>query len=131
MQSSVGIGLQYFPSNPLKYFLLYIAVSPVKTPIFKFSTRNPSCGLPSPRARLSGKIENSPIKNKIFKILPSNSNSPIESRICEFSRRTQFPRSATYPRNSPCECEKRFVKEQTYIKRPYPLLLHPFTAFGA
>ena len=66
-----------------------------------------------------------------YKILQWNSNSPIESPICEFSNQTQFPHSTTCPRNSPWECEKRFVKEQTYIKRPYPLLLHSFTAFGA
>lgn len=117
----MGIGLQYIPSNLLKYFLLYIEILQSK---LQYS--NSPLEILCAAFRALGHV----CREK-SKILQSNWNSPIESPICEFSNQTRFPRSATCPRNSPCECEKRFVKEQTYIKRPYPLLLHSFTAFGA
>ena len=60
------------------------------------------CKILQSNVKFSSRISN-------MEILPSNSNSPLASR----------------PRNSPCECEKRFVKEQTYIKRPYPLFITP------
>ena len=106
----MGTGLQYIPSNLLKYFLLYIAFSPIKTPIFKFSTRNPMCGLPSPRARLSGKIENSPIKKKIFKILQSNLqyvNSPIK---------LDFPAPPRVPEILPVNVKKGLLRNKPISK---------------
>ena len=120
----MGTGLQYIPRIPsnifcyISHFLQSNSNSPVKTPICKFSTRNPLCGLLEPANKIF-KILQSNVKfsSRILnmEILQSNSNSPVEPVHPKFSTRN----------------EKRFVKEQTYIKRPYPLLLHPFTAFGA